>query len=65
MMDIKNFTNGGAPRGVIRSEKLEYHKNSTHSKIKFYIIFIFFSMMDIKIFTHEGGEGQEGGPGAG
>ena len=41
---------------VIRSEKLVNHKNSTHSKVKFYIIFIsfFFSMMDIKIFTYWG-----------
>ena len=46
-MDIKNFTYGeargvgmGWAVGVIRSEKWKNHKNSAHSKIKFYIIFI-------------------------
>ena len=38
-MDIKCFTNyglpGGRAGGVIRSDKLENHKNSTHTKIKF------------------------------
>ena len=42
-----------------RSEKLENHTNNTHTKIKFYIIFIifFFSTMDIKSFTHWRGQG--------
>ena len=31
---------GGWAGGIIRSEKWENHKNSTHTKIKFYIIFI-------------------------
>ena len=31
---------GGCSGGIICSEKLENDKNSTHSKIKFYIIFI-------------------------
>ena len=47
-MDIKIFTYGrggargtgmGLAGGIIRSEKWENH-NSTHSKIKFYIILI-------------------------
>ena len=45
-MDIKSFTNwgeaGGRAGGVIRPEKWKTHKNSTDSKIKFYIVFIFF-----------------------
>ena len=55
-MDTKSFTNygreGGQAWGVIRSEKSENHKNSTHTKIKFYIIFIFFSKTDTNIFTY-------------
>ena len=49
MIDIKNFKYGGTggagkerAGGVIRSEKWENHKNSTHTKIKLDIIFIFF-----------------------
>ena len=62
-MDIKIFTYGvGVPRGwaggVISSEKQESHKNSARSKIKFYIIFITFSLTDIKIFTNVGGQGH-------
>ena len=40
-----------------KSEKWENHKNSTYSKVKLYIIciYIFFSTMDIKIFTYGGG----------
>ena len=55
-MDIKNFKYGGTGKGradgVIYSEKWENHKNSTHTKIKFYIIWIFFSTMNIKNFTN-------------
>ena len=44
MIDIKkkSYTGGGKGRagGVICSEKWENHKNSTHTKIKFYIILI-------------------------
>ena len=52
---------GGAGDYVIHSEKFENHKNSTHSKIKLYIIFIiFFSTTDIKFFTYRGGgEGRQ------
>ena len=43
-MDIKSFTNwggqGGQAGGIIRSEKWEIHKNSTHTKIKFPTTFI-------------------------
>ena len=43
-MDIKNFTNwgeqGGRAEGIIRSEVWENHKNSTHTKIRFYKISI-------------------------
>ena len=53
MMDIKSFTYGGVQGagkgravGVIRSEKLENHKNSTHTKIKFPIIFISIFLYD-------------------
>ena len=66
-MDIKSFTNWGGPGGraggIIHSEKWENHKNSTHTKIQFYIISItfFFSMMGITIFTN--GEGQGAGKG--
>ena len=63
MMDINFFTNkagpglrlwateawGGWEGGIIHLEKWENHKNSTHSKIKFCI---FFSTIDIKIFTY-------------
>ena len=52
----------GRAGGVIRSEKWEKHKNSTYTKIKFYIIF-FLSTMDIKNFTNWAGQG--GRPGAG
>ena len=45
-MDIKKFTNwegpGGRAGSVILSEKWKNHKNSTHTKIKFHIIFFFF-----------------------
>ena len=45
-MDIKTFTNLRGPEGqaggIIRSENLENHKNSTHTKIQFYIISIKF-----------------------
>ena len=48
----------GQAESVICSEKQKKtnHKNSTHSKIKFYIILIyfFFPMMDIKIFLKGG-----------
>ena len=64
-MDIKSFTNWGGQEGraggIIRSEKLENHTNSTHTKIQFYIISIYFifSMMDITIFTDgKGGMGR-------
>ena len=61
MMDIKNFINGGSwgAGDVILSEERENHKNSTHSKIKFYIIFISFCfpMMDIQNFQR-GGKGE-------
>ena len=43
MMDITILTygeSGGRAGGVIRSEKLENHKNSTHTKIKFPITVI-------------------------
>ena len=52
-MDIKSFTNwggqGGRAGGIIRLEKWENHKNSTHTKIKFPIILIliFFYTMGI------------------
>ena len=48
----------GAPGGVIRSEKWKHHKNSTHYKIRFYIIFIwiFFSTIHIEHFL-KGGAG--------
>ena len=49
MIDIKSFSNWEWPGGVICSEKWENLKNSTHTKIKLYI---FFSMIDIKIFTY-------------
>ena len=43
-MDIKSFTHwggqGGWAGGIIHSEKLKNHKNSTHTKIKFPITFI-------------------------
>ena len=42
MMEIENITNRGQAGGVIRSEKLENHKNSTHSEIEFYIFFIIY-----------------------
>ena len=46
MLDIKSFTHwggqGGWAEGIIRSEKWENHKNSTHTKIQFYIIYIKF-----------------------
>ena len=35
----------GAAGGIIRSEKLENHKNSTRTKIQFYIISIIFSTL--------------------
>ena len=59
------FTNWGVPGGrawgVIRSEKNENHKNSSHTKIEFYTIY-FFSMSDIKMFTYWGaGKGRVGG----
>ena len=66
-MDIKSFTNwegqGGWAGGIIRSEKWENHKNSTHTKIPIRHNFhlIFFTMMDITIFT----DGRGGGQGAG
>ena len=42
-------------------KKQKNHTNSTHSKIKFYIVFInFFFMMDIKIFTNKGEPGSGG-----
>ena len=43
---------GGGQWFVSRSEKLENHKNSTHSKIKLYIIFIsiFFLQLILKYF---------------
>ena len=48
----------GGPRGreggIIRSEKWENHKNSTHNKIKFYIIFIYTFFL---IFAYRGGQG--------
>ena len=47
-------------RLIIRTEN---HKNSTPSKIKFHIIFIFFSIMDIKIFTTGGVRGGAVGGG--
>ena len=49
----------GASGYLICSEKWENNKNSTHIKIKFYIIFILivFSTMDIKIFTYRSGAG--------
>ena len=46
----RHFTQGRGRTNsiVIRSEKRENHKNSTHTKIKFYIIFInLFSVIDI------------------
>ena len=53
MIDIKFLHTGGSggpgklrPEGVIHLEKLENHKNSTHTKIKFYIIFIIFFFCD-------------------
>ena len=43
-MDIKSFRNlgdkGRQAGGIIHSEKWENHKNSTHTKIQFYIISI-------------------------
>ena len=54
-MDITSFTNWGGPgggRGALSVQKNEKIKNSTHTKIQFYIIsMFFFSMMDITIFT--------------
>ena len=50
---ILKFLHMRGSGGIIRSEKWKKnHKNSTHSKSKFYIILIllFFSMMDINNF---------------
>ena len=51
----------GMVRGVIRSEKWEQHKNSTHTKIKFYVIIFFFSTIDIKILNMGGSRGAGNG----
>ena len=71
MIDIKIFTYGGArgagkgrAGGVIRSEKLENHKNSAHTEIKFNVIYIFiFPRWILKILQMEGGRqgGRQGG----
>ena len=57
-MDIKSFTNldeaRGAAGSLIRSEKWENHKNSTHTKIKFYIIFFFRWILKILIWEAKG-----------
>ena len=49
-MNIKSFTNWGGPwgraGGIILTEKLENHKNSTHTKIQFNIISIIFFFYD-------------------
>ena len=43
-------------------KKCENHKNSPHSKITFYIIFIYlFFLRDNKIFTYGGARGQAAG----
>ena len=69
MMDIETITNCGGPEGwagdVIHLEKLENHKNSSCTKIKYYITFIFFSMIDIySIFYIWEAEAQAGGIGS-
>ena len=66
-MDIKSFTKWGGPGGwaggIIRSENWENHKNSTHTKIQFYIIsIIFFLLWWILPFLPMGG-GQGAGKG--
>ena len=62
-MFTNNWWPAGGKGGYPRSEKWKNLKNCTHSKIKFYIIFIqfFFSTMDIKIFTY--GEARGAGMG--
>ena len=57
---------GGQRGSIIHSEKWENHKNSTHTKNKFYIIFIiFFSfLIDIKMFTYGRTRGPRGRQGA-
>ena len=49
---------------VFHSGKWKKDKNSTHSKIKFYIILIFFYTLDIKYFLKCGGK-EEGRAGQG
>ena len=56
MMDITIFTNGGVrgagkrrTGGVIRSEKSENHKNSTHTESKFPITFIYIYFFTVDI----------------
>ena len=64
MMDIKSVTNQGWEGGVICLDIWENNKNSTHTIIKFYIIFIwiFFYTMDIKKIKYGGaGKGRAGG----
>ena len=67
-MDIKKIKYGGGREagkrragGVIRSEKEENHKNSTHTKIKFYIIFFSFFIYDgySKFYKLGGGQGGQ------
>ena len=65
MIDFKIFTFGGPWGGgqgcVIRSEKWENYKKSTHTKIKFYVIFIYiFFLWLILKFLQMGGGGRGG-----
>ena len=63
-MDVKSFTNwggqGGRAGGIIRSEKWEKHKNSTHTKIQFYIISIFFYDGYYNFYRWVGSGGRQG-----
>ena len=58
MMDIKSFTNwgdqGGRQVALSVQKNGKNHKNSTYTKIKFYIIFIFFLRWILKILHMEG-----------
>ena len=59
MMDIKCFINRGG-QGALSVQKNE--KISTHTKIKFYIIFIFFSTIYNKNYFSTMGKGAGLGP---
>ena len=65
MIDIKSFTNWrgtrGQAKGIIHSEKWENHKNSTHTEIKFYIIYLIFFLQWILKILQIGGGGKGAG----